>query len=158
MVSDVEGVLVASEYGDHEERLHRLLSRRLGSYELTLGAVPAPAGAAVEAYFKGDLVALDRIEVRLNGSPFQNKAWEALRRIQPGHPATYADQASRIGNPKAARAVGSANHNNPYNLIVPCHRVVGTSGALTGYAGGLERKRWLLDHEFKYAASRSKLL
>jgi methylated-DNA-[protein]-cysteine S-methyltransferase len=80
--------------------------------------------------------------------------WTALRRIEPGHPITYAGLAEKLGRPRsAARAIGYANATNPFSIIVPCHRLIGTSGALTGYAGGLERKRWLLDHERKHAAA-----
>lgn len=150
-VCDAAGVLVGSDYADHEDRLYRLLGRRLGGFDLTRAPLPPLLATAVTGYFAGDLAALDRVPVRLNGSPFQNLAWAALRRIPPGQCATYAGQAARIGRPKAARAVGSANHMNPYNLILPCHRVVGANGALTGYAGGLERKRWLLDHESRHA-------
>ena len=74
-------------------------------------------------------------------------AWAALRAIPAGKPTSYAGQVSRIGRPNAARAIGNANHHNPFQIVVPCHRVVGASGALTGYAGGLDRKRWLLRHE-----------
>lgn len=158
LVFDAGGVLAGSDYGDHEDRLHRLLSRRMGRHVLRSGPVPSAVQAAITAYFSGELTAIDGIPVRLNGTPFQNRAWAALRQIPPGEPATYADQAARIGNPRAARAVGSANHANPYSLIVPCHRVIGASGALTGYAGGLERKRWLLDHERRLARARSLLL
>lgn len=158
LVSDAGGVLVGSDYADHESRLHQLLTRRLGGYDLVSASVPTATRSAVDAYFAGELSAIDTIPVRLNGSPFQNLAWAALRQIPPGQPASYGNQAARIGNPKAARAVGSSNHNNPYNLIVPCHRVIGSGGALTGYAGGLERKRWLLDHERHHAKSRTHLL
>ncbi|WP_112310746.1 methylated-DNA--[protein]-cysteine S-methyltransferase [Pseudogemmobacter bohemicus] len=151
LVTDAEDMLVASEYGDHQDRLHRLLGRRLGAFVLHPAGGPQRAAAALAAYFNGDLAAINGIPVRLNGSAFQNRAWTALRQIPPGRPASYGDQALRIGSPKAARAVGHANQSNPYNLVVPCHRVIGAGGALTGYAGGLDRKRWLLDHERRYA-------
>ncbi|MFT4091789.1 MAG: methylated-DNA--[protein]-cysteine S-methyltransferase [Asticcacaulis sp.] len=151
LVCDMNGILVASEYADHLPRLHRLLSRRLGHYHLSEGAAVISISQALKAYFDGDITAIDTIPVTFNGSDFQNKAWAALRQIPAGETASYCEQAARIGNKKAARAVGSANHNNPYNLIVPCHRVIGTNGNLVGYAGGLERKRWLLEHEKRYA-------
>lgn len=81
------------------------------------------------------------------GTPFQHKAWEVLRGIEYGHTITYGEQARRLGDPRKARAVGAANGRNPISIIVPCHRVVGASGALTGFAGGMAAKRWLLDFE-----------
>ncbi len=102
---------------------------------------------AVEKYFSGDCGALDAVPVELNGTPFQRKVWEALRQIPAGSTLSYADLARRIGEPRAVRAVGAANGANPVAVIVPCHRVIGTDGTLTGYGGGLDRKQWLLAHE-----------
>ena len=81
------------------------------------------------------------------GTPFQQTVWAALRKVQPGSTASYGELAASIGRAGAARAVGSANANNPVALAVPCHRIVGSDGSLTGYAGGIDRKRWLLEHE-----------
>lgn len=104
--------------------------------------------ARLEAYFAGDLDALSAIEVRpASGTAFQRRVWEELRRIPAGETISYAELARRIGRPSAVRAVGAANGRNPIALVVPCHRVIGKDGSLTGYAGGLERKRWLLEHE-----------
>ncbi len=149
--SDAAGVLWASDYGDHQHRLRHLLTQRAGGCDLIPGPVPPATQQAIAAYFAGDLAAIDALSVRLNGSDFQNRAWAALRSIPPGSPVSYGRQAELLGNRQAARAVGHANHCNPYNLIVPCHRVLGARGELTGYAGGLERKSWLLDHESRYA-------
>jgi methylated-DNA-[protein]-cysteine S-methyltransferase len=80
--------------------------------------------------------------------------WAALRTIAPGHTVSYGELATRIGAPKAVRAVGLANGANPIGVVVPCHRVIGADGSLTGYGGGLHRKRWLLDHESRYQESR----
>ena len=90
----------------------------------------------------------------LKGTPFQLSAWRALLQIPYGATSSYGGVAAAIGRPKAVRAVGGANHNNPVSLIVPCHRVIGSDGSLTGYGGGLHRKRWLLDHEAKYSIYR----
>jgi methylated-DNA-[protein]-cysteine S-methyltransferase len=98
-------------------------------------------------YFAGDVAALDTVPVELNGTPFQKKVWEALRRIPGGTTISYAALAKRIGDPAAVRAVGTANGANPVAVIVPCHRVIGSNGKLTGYGGGLDRKQWLLEHE-----------
>ena len=109
-------------------------------------ALPAVT-AALTRYFDGEIGALDTIAVELNGTPFQKKTWQALRRIPAGTTISYAELAKRIGVPSAVRAVGSANGANPVAVIVPCHRVVGSNGTLTGYGGGLDRKQWLLEHE-----------
>jgi methylated-DNA-[protein]-cysteine S-methyltransferase len=98
-------------------------------------------------YFAGDCRVLDGVAVELNGTPFQRRVWEALRGIPAGSTESYADLARRIGEPRAVRAVGAANGANPVAVIVPCHRVIGTNGTLTGYGGGLDRKQWLLAHE-----------
>jgi methylated-DNA-[protein]-cysteine S-methyltransferase len=98
-------------------------------------------------YFGGELAAIDTLAVELNGTEFQKRVWQALRRIPSGSTLSYAELARRIGEPAAVRAVGAANGANPVALVVPCHRVIGSNGTLTGYGGGLERKRWLLDHE-----------
>jgi methylated-DNA-[protein]-cysteine S-methyltransferase len=104
-------------------------------------------GAVLQRYFDGELAALDTVPVELNGTEFQKKVWLALRRIPCGETISYAELARRIGTAAAVRAVGSANGANPVAVIVPCHRVIGSNGSLTGYGGGLERKRWLLAHE-----------
>jgi methylated-DNA-[protein]-cysteine S-methyltransferase len=104
-------------------------------------------------YFGGELTALDEVAVELNGTSFQRQVWQALRRIPSGTTISYAELARRIGNPSAIRAVGTANGANPVAVIVPCHRVIGSDGSLTGYGGGLNRKHWLLTHEGS-AASR----
>jgi methylated-DNA-[protein]-cysteine S-methyltransferase len=103
--------------------------------------------ALLERYFKGQTAVLDSIPVELNGTPFQKSVWKALRRIPCGTTISYAELAKRIGEPAAVRAVGTANGANPVAVIVPCHRVIGSNGKLTGYGGGLDRKQWLLEHE-----------
>lgn len=102
---------------------------------------------ALRAYFQGEVGALDRIAVGASGTSFQQRVWAALRHIPPGETASYAEIAAAIGAPNASRAVGSANASNPIGIIVPCHRVVRSDGTIGGYAGGVERKRWLLAHE-----------
>ena len=106
--------------------------------------------ALLERYFKGETAVLDSIPVELNGTPFQQTVWKALRRIPCGTTISYAELAKRIGDPAAVRAVGTANGANPVAVIVPCHRVIGSNGKLTGYGGGLDRKQWLLEHEGAY--------
>lgn len=109
-------------------------------------ALPAVV-AILERYFAGEISALDTVPVELNGTPFQKSVWQALRRIPGGTTISYAELAKRIGDPAAVRAVGTANGANPVAVIVPCHRVIGSDGRLTGYGGGLDRKQWLLQHE-----------
>ncbi|HEX7389242.1 MAG TPA: methylated-DNA--[protein]-cysteine S-methyltransferase, partial [Acidiphilium sp.] len=101
----------------------------------------------LNAYFAGDLAAVDTITVRAAGTGFQHRVWTALRTIPPGTTTSYGELAARLGVPKASRAVGLANGANPISIVVPCHRVIGADGRLTGYGGGIERKAWLLDHE-----------
>jgi methylated-DNA-[protein]-cysteine S-methyltransferase len=100
----------------------------------------------LDAYFAGEL---DRFDVPLapSGTEFQLRVWEELLRIPFGETISYGELAERIGNPRTVRAVGLANGRNPISIIVPCHRVIGADGSLVGYGGGLERKRWLLEHE-----------
>jgi methylated-DNA-[protein]-cysteine S-methyltransferase len=105
----------------------------------------------LDAYFAGDLAAVDQVGVSYFGTEFENRVWAALREIGPGRTATYGEMAAMLEVPKAARAVGRANSMNPVAIVVPCHRVVGANAKLTGYAGGLDRKRWLLDHERRHA-------
>ena len=107
----------------------------------------AGIGDVLSRYFGGEVAAIDAVPVELNGTPFQKSVWAALRRIPFGTTISYAELARRIGEPAAVRAVGTANGANPVAVIVPCHRVIGTNGTLTGYGGGLERKQWLLSHE-----------
>lgn len=101
----------------------------------------------LQRYFAGETGVIDTVAVELNGTAFQKKVWTALRRIPSGITISYSELARRIGEPAAIRAVGAANGANPVALIVPCHRVIGANGSLTGYGGGLERKQWLLAHE-----------
>jgi methylated-DNA-[protein]-cysteine S-methyltransferase len=109
---------------------------------------PIPAIAtALARYFAGEIHAINDVAVELNGTPFQKSVWNALRRIPAGSTVSYATLAKRIGQRTAVRAVGAANGANPVAIVVPCHRVIGSDGSLTGYGGGLERKQWLLAHE-----------
>jgi methylated-DNA-[protein]-cysteine S-methyltransferase len=147
LVTDEQGALRALDFEDHEARNLALLRRQYGSAEMTTGKAPRQISQALADYFEGDLTALDRIEVATAGTAFQEAAWAALRAIPPGATRSYSQQAAAIGRPKAVRAVGLANGSNPVGIVNPCHRVIGASGALTGYGGGIERKRWLLEHE-----------
>lgn len=106
------------------------------------------------AYFAGELTEFD-VLLSARGTDFQSKVWRALRAIAYGQTESYGQLAQRIGNPSASRAVGLANGKNPISIIVPCHRVIGANGSLTGYGGGMERKKWLLEHERRVADRRA---
>lgn len=108
-------------------------------------------------YFDGELKTFD-LPLKPEGTPFQLKVWEALRTIPYGETRSYGDIARQIGNPKACRAVGMGNHNNPIAIVVPCHRVIGSDGSLTGYGGGLPIKRQLLELENHYSGDHNSSL
>lgn len=149
MVADPAGLLRAVDWSDHEARMLALLRTQYRGREIRMRPADAP-GAAAEAfrsYFAGNLTAIDGLAVETGGTDFQKAVWRALRRIPCGRTITYRALAERAGRPAAVRAAGHANGCNPISIAVPCHRVIGTDGTLTGYGGGLERKRWLLRHE-----------
>ena len=147
LVVDADGAVRALDFAGYEDRMTRLLRRHWGEATLIEGRAPAAVRAAVEGYFAGDLTALYGLAVRTNGTDFQRAVWATLRAIPAGETRTYGQLAAAIGSPRAVRAAGLANGQNPIAIVVPCHRVIGADGTLTGYAGGLERKRWLLEHE-----------
>ena len=149
LVHDEVGRLRALDFHDFEARMHLLLRRHYGSPALTDGPVQAAIAAALTGYFEGDHAALADIPTETAGTAFQRSVWGALRAIPPGETRSYGALAAQLGRPGAARAVGLANGANPIAIVVPCHRVIGADGALTGFGGGLHRKRWLLDHERK---------
>jgi O-6-methylguanine DNA methyltransferase len=109
-------------------------------------AVLNAAARQLKEYFARDRREFDLL-ILLHGTPFQRKVWEQLRKIPCGETRSYGELAARIRQPGAARAVGLANGRNPVPIVIPCHRVIGADGTLTGYGGGVERKQWLLEHE-----------
>ncbi|WP_218121220.1 methylated-DNA--[protein]-cysteine S-methyltransferase [Aquimonas voraii] len=143
--STADGRLAVVDWLDTLDRLPE--ARRAALAAAPPAAVASAAVAALRRYFDGDLQALDALDVDPQGSPLQQQVWTALRTIPPGRTCSYAELAERIGRAGSARAIGAAVGANPLLLVLPCHRVVGANGALTGYAAGLERKRWLLEHE-----------
>ncbi|PIC01451.1 cysteine methyltransferase [Caulobacter sp. X] len=147
IVTDETGLLRAVDFHDFEPRLRRLLRLHYGDIPLETGDAPPATKAAFARYFAGDVAALAPLAWDTGGTAFQRSVWRALAAIPPGETVTYSELARRVERPAAVRAVGAANGANPLSLVAPCHRVVGMSGALTGYAGGIERKRWLLAHE-----------
>jgi|SRR5579859_1335381 len=153
VVSDKDGNLRAVDWTDYEERMRRLLGLHYGENGFMLEPSRNRNGLvhALKSYFAGEIAAIDSLPVQTAGTPFQREVWHALRTIPCGATVSYAQLAERIGRHKAVRAVGLANGSNPVGIVVPCHRVIGANGSLTGYGGGIERKRWLLDHEKKHA-------
>jgi methylated-DNA-[protein]-cysteine S-methyltransferase len=134
-------------FDDHWDWLEARIARRFPEGDWVEDGDPCGAVSALVAYFDGDVGALDRVPVDVTGTAFQVRVWQALRTVKPGQPVSYGMLARQIGHPKAVRAVGTANGSNLVPLILPCHRVVAARGALGGYGLGLDRKRWLLDHE-----------
>lgn len=134
---------IAGRWGEKKRRLEK----RFREIRFEEVSDAAEVGSKLESYFAGDLSALDSVDVDTGGTDFQQNVWRQLRRIPVGVTISYGELAKRVGNAKASRGVGAANGRNPVAIIVPCHRVIGADGTLTGYALGLDRKRWLLGHE-----------
>jgi methylated-DNA-[protein]-cysteine S-methyltransferase len=153
IVADSAGRLRAVDWSDYEARMMRLLRRQYGldGFALTPADDPSGLTSALSAYFAGALSAIDALPVETVGTPFQRQVWGALRGIPAGTTLSYAALARRIGRPAAVRAVGAANGANYVNVVVPCHRLISSTGDLTGYGSGIERKRWLLAHEARAA-------
>lgn len=149
LAADERGHVRALEFADRRSRMHRNLREQYGTYELIEGPAPKAVAEALQQYFAGQLDALGNIEVATAGTEQQEGAWAALRRIPAGQTTTYGSvgKAMGIDDWRAAVDAGSAVGANPIAIIVPCHRVLGAGGDLKGYAWGLHRKRWLLEHE-----------
>jgi methylated-DNA-[protein]-cysteine S-methyltransferase len=153
VVADDEGALRLFYWDDPAHRWEAALRQRYGRFTLREKKNGFGHVKALKDYFDGDIFVIDTLDVAFAGSPFQNKVWNALRRIPAGTTTSYGALAKKIAKPAAVRAVGLANGQNPVGLIVPCHRVIGSDGSLTGYGGGLPRKRWLLEHEARHAGT-----
>jgi methylated-DNA-[protein]-cysteine S-methyltransferase len=151
LIHDREGHVRALDFHDFESRMRRLLRLYYGAegndFAIEDRAAPTAIRRAISDYFLGDLCAINSIPVTTGGTSFQREVWAALRTIQAGTTLSYGALARQLGRPKSVRAVGLANAANPVAIVVPCHRVIGTDGSLTGYGGGISRKRWLLVHE-----------
>jgi methylated-DNA-[protein]-cysteine S-methyltransferase len=137
----------ALAFTDRWPAVERRLAQRFGTAVPRVDGAAKTVAARLDAYFGGDHRALDDVAIDPAGTAFQLAVWAALRRIPAGQTTTYAALARAIGSPRAVRAVGAANAANPIWLIIPCHRAIGSDGRLVGYAGGVDRKRWLLAHE-----------
>jgi methylated-DNA-[protein]-cysteine S-methyltransferase len=157
LVADEGGALRMTWFEDGDGRWQKSFARHYPDATLVTKRDPSGLSSSLKAYFDGDVFVLDRMPVVLSGTAFQNKVWKALRMIPCGMTLSYGALARRIREAKAVRAVGLANGANPIGVVVPCHRVIGSDGSLTGYGGGLPRKRWLLAHEARHTASNFKL-
>jgi methylated-DNA-[protein]-cysteine S-methyltransferase len=145
-----EGVVLLLEFEDATDRVSREMKARFkGAEAAVLEPHKNPFGLSnkIRAYFNGDPAIIDDIATDGGGTEFERKVWHELRAIPCGITISYGELARRLGNPNLMRAVGLANGKNPIAVIVPCHRVIGADGKLTGYGGGLHRKEWLLRHE-----------
>jgi methylated-DNA-[protein]-cysteine S-methyltransferase len=151
LIHDFEERLRALDFHDFEARMRQLLRLHYGEdggdFVVKSRETPAAIRRALAGYFAGDLTAIDAIPVATAGTSFQREVWAALRGIRPGTTLSYGALARKLGRPNSARAVGLANRANPIAIVVPCHRVIGADASLTGYGGGVDRKRWLLAHE-----------
>lgn len=141
--------LRAVEWDEYSKRMDSLLNihYREQGYQRRTSKNPGGLSAKLHDYFDGDLAAIDNLPGTTAGTPFQREVWQALRTIPCGQVMRYGELAEKLGRPGAARAVGAANGANPVSIVVPCHRVIGSNGTMTGYAGGVARKEWLLRHE-----------
>jgi methylated-DNA-[protein]-cysteine S-methyltransferase len=148
---DSEERLRALDFHDYEPRMRRLFRLHWGQegsdFVVKNRKTPLAIREALAAYFAGDLTAIEGVSVTTAGTSFQREVWAALRKIRPGTTLSYGALAQQLGRPTSVRAVGLANGANPVAIVVPCHRVIGADASLTGYGGGIERKKWLLTHE-----------
>ncbi|HEX4501816.1 MAG TPA: methylated-DNA--[protein]-cysteine S-methyltransferase [Scandinavium sp.] len=149
ILCDEQFHLRAVEWEEHSDRMVQLLDLhyRAEGYERLPVSNPDGLSTKMKAYFEGDLSIIDTLPSATGGTPFQREVWQALRAIPCGQVMHYGQLAELLGRPGAARAVGAANGSNPVSVVVPCHRVIGRNGTMTGYAGGVQRKEWLLRHE-----------
>lgn len=139
--------LCALDFDNYEVRMMSLLQKRFGQVQLKPARNPLGISDRIQAYLAGEYHSLIDIPVSTGGTAFQQQVWFALRAIPVGTVLTYGQLAEQLGKPTASRAVGMTNSLNPVSIVLPCHRVIGANSKLTGYAGGLERKHWLLKHE-----------
>jgi len=139
--------LAGLAFDNRVESLWHFLKGRFRSVEADDSRSMDPAAGDIRAYFDGDVEALERVRTDAGGTEFQRRVWTALRLIPGGRTASYRDVARSIGQPTGFRAVATANATNPVAIVIPCHRVIHADGSISGYGGGVDRKKWLLRHE-----------
>lgn len=142
-----DGVLLLLEFDDAEDRVAREMRVRFGAFDMQQSANPFGLSDIVCEYFAGNLRAIDNLLTDGGGTEFERRVWAELRKIPCGVTNSYGEIARKLGDIKLSRAVGTANGRNPIAIVVPCHRVIGADGSMTGYGGGIMRKEWLLRHE-----------
>jgi methylated-DNA-[protein]-cysteine S-methyltransferase len=142
-----DGVLLLLEFEDATDRVSREMKARFGAFNLQPTDNPFGLSDIIRDYFAGNLQAIDALLTDGGGTDFERKVWAELRKIPSGATCAYGDIARKLGDVNLSRAVGTANGRNPIAIVVPCHRVIGADGSMTGYGGGLHRKEWLLRHE-----------
>ncbi|MCF6692559.1 methylated-DNA--[protein]-cysteine S-methyltransferase [Raoultella terrigena] len=149
IICDERFHLRAVEWEEHSARMEQLLELhyRHEGYQRVDSRDPGGLSSRLGDYFAGDLAVIETLPTATAGTPFQREVWKTLRTIPCGQVMHYGQLAEALGRPGAARAVGAANGSNPVSIVVPCHRVIGRNGTMTGYAGGVQRKEWLLRHE-----------
>lgn len=152
-----DAALVALEFSkvDRHDRLDGRLARWLPAHAIEDGSnrVLEATAAWLDAYFAGRAAESRSLPLAMHGTDFERRVWERLLAIPPGHTRSYGQIAAELNLRNGARAVGLANGANPLSIVVPCHRVIGSNGTLTGYGGGLDRKQWLLDHERRWSSN-----
>ena len=141
------GTLCLLDFNENRDRSNKLLKKRFGEFETREVENLSGIREMLERYFKGDWRAFEDIELDAGGTDFQQSVWNRLKAISTGDTMSYDQLAREVGRPESIRAVAGANASNPVSIIIPCHRVIGKNGAMRGYAGGVERKIWLLKHE-----------
>jgi methylated-DNA-[protein]-cysteine S-methyltransferase len=155
-LASTEGLCALEFLGPRMTRLERRLSRWFPPHQIVDCDNPAIVRTRewLAAYFDGASAAVNDLPVAMHGAAFEQRVWRALLTIPPGTTTSYGAIATALGCPGGSRAVGAANGANPIAIVVPCHRVVGSSGSLVGYGGGLDRKTWLLEHERRWSSDR----
>jgi methylated-DNA-[protein]-cysteine S-methyltransferase len=142
-----DGVLLLLEFLDSESRVLREMQLRFGDVELVPTRDPFGLSQVMRCYFDGNISAIDLLVTDGGGTDFERVVWAELRKIPHGTTLSYGGIARKLGDVNLSRAVGTANGRNPVAIVVPCHRVIGSDGSMTGYGGGIARKEWLLRHE-----------
>ncbi|MEO6607688.1 MAG: methylated-DNA--[protein]-cysteine S-methyltransferase [Aestuariivirga sp.] len=142
-----DGVVLLFEFEGTARRIERQMRARFGDVDLQAATNPFGISDQIRSYFAGDIHAVDNILTDGGGTEFERQVWAELRKIPVGTTVAYGHIARKLGDVQLSRAVGTANGRNPIAIIVPCHRVIGADGSMTGYGGGLQNKEWLLRHE-----------
>ena len=142
-----DGVLLLLEFEDAAGRVEREMKMRFKNFEMQLTTNPFGLTDMMRDYFDGNIHAIDNILTDGGGTAFEKSVWTELRKIPTGTTVSYGSIARKLGDINMSRAVGTANGRNPISIVVPCHRVIGADGSMTGYGGGIARKEWLLRHE-----------